>query len=177
MYDKNLFWNVLFNTWTWRDVFVFLLHKTIIWVNVGQDVWRHIVLSGDNELTHWGRDKMAAIFRTTFSNGFSWMKMYELQTKIPLKFVPKGPINNILALVQIMAWRRSGDKPLSESMMVNLPTPICIIRPQWVNWTYSLSIISMTFQAAFQPKSTSMSMSFSPFCLNRKPTPDYKKKH
>ena len=27
-------------------------------------------------LTHWGRDKMAAIFQTTFSNGFSWMKMY-----------------------------------------------------------------------------------------------------
>ena len=31
--------------------------------------------------------------------------------KIPLKFVPKGPINNIPALVQIMAWRRPGDKP------------------------------------------------------------------
>ena len=30
-------------------------------------------------LTHWGRDKMAAIFQTTFSNGFSWMKMYEFR--------------------------------------------------------------------------------------------------
>ena len=28
-------------------------------------------------LTHWGRDKMADIFQTIFSNGFSWMKMYE----------------------------------------------------------------------------------------------------
>ena len=27
-------------------------------------------------LTHWGRDKMAAIFQTTFSNTFSWMKMH-----------------------------------------------------------------------------------------------------
>ena len=35
---------------------------------------------------------------------------------ISLKFVPKGPINNIQALVQIMAWRRSGDMPLSEPM-------------------------------------------------------------
>ena len=35
-----------------------------------------------------------------------------------MKFVPKGPINNIPALVQIMAWRRLGDKPLSEPMMV-----------------------------------------------------------
>ena len=30
--------------------------------------------------------------------------------EISLKFVPKGPINNIPALVQIMAWRRPGDK-------------------------------------------------------------------
>ena len=37
--------------------------------------------------------------------------------KISLKFVPKGPINNIPALVQIMAWRWTGDKPLSEPMM------------------------------------------------------------
>ena len=42
--------------------------------------------------------------------------------KISLKFVPKGPINNIPALVQIMAWRQPGDKPLSEEMMVNLLT-------------------------------------------------------
>ena len=37
--------------------------------------------------------------------------------EISLKFVPKGPINNIPALVQIMAWRQPGDKPLSELMM------------------------------------------------------------
>ena len=36
---------------------------------------------------------------------------------ISLKFVPKGPINNIPSLVPIMAWCRSGDKPLSEPMM------------------------------------------------------------
>ena len=52
--------------------------------------------------------------------------------KISLKFVPKGPINNIPALVQIMAWLQSGDKPLSEPMMVSLPTHICVTRPQWV---------------------------------------------
>ena len=34
--------------------------------------------------------------------------------KISLKFVTKGPIDNITTLVQIMAWRRIGDKPLSE---------------------------------------------------------------
>ena len=40
--------------------------------------------------------------------------------------------NNIAALVQIMAWRRPGDKPLSGPMMVRLPTHICVTRPQWV---------------------------------------------
>ena len=40
--------------------------------------------------------------------------------KISLKFVPKGSINNIPALVQIMAWRRIGDKPLFEPMTVQI---------------------------------------------------------
>ena len=39
----------------------------------------------ERRLTHWGR------------------------FKIPLKFVPKGPISNIASLVQMMAWRRPGD--------------------------------------------------------------------
>ena len=50
-----------------------------------------------------------------------------------MKFVPKGPINNIPAMVQIMAWRRPGDKPLSEPMVVSLLMHICVARPQWVN--------------------------------------------
>ena len=55
-----------------------------------------------------------------------------ISINIPLKFVPKVPINNNPALIQIMAWRRPGDKPLSESMMVCLLTHICVTRPQWV---------------------------------------------
>ena len=52
-----------------------------------------------------------------------------------MSFVPKGPINNIPALFQIMAWHRPGDKPLFEPMMARLPTHICVTRPQWVNGT------------------------------------------
>ena len=45
----------------------------------------------------------------------------QMSLKISLKFVPKVPINNIPALVQIMAaWRRPGDKSISETMMVCL---------------------------------------------------------
>ena len=56
--------------------------------------------------------------------------------KISLKFVPKCSIKNIPSLVQIMAWRRPGDKPLSEPMMVSSLTHIWVTRPQWVNVTY-----------------------------------------
>ena len=59
--------------------------------------------------------------------------MYEISIKISLKFVPEGSISNIPVLVQIMAWRRPGDKPLSEPMMFSLLTHICVTRPQWVN--------------------------------------------
>ena len=57
---------------------------------------------------------------------------------ISLSFVPKGPIDNIPALVQVMAWRRSGDKPLSEPMMVSLLTHICATRPQWVKMFFDV---------------------------------------
>ena len=89
----------------------------------------------DRALTHWGWDKMDAISQTTFSSAFSWNENVWIPIKISLKFVPEGPMNNIPALVQIMAWRRPGDKPLSEPMMVSLTTHICVTRPQWVNDT------------------------------------------
>ena len=41
-----------------------------------------------------------------------------ISIKISLNFVCKGPTNNIPALARIMAWRRTGNKPLSEPMMV-----------------------------------------------------------
>ena len=56
-----------------------------------------------------------------------------ISINISLKFVPKGRINNIPALVPIMVWRRLGDKPSSEPMMVGLLTHICVTRPQSVN--------------------------------------------
>ena len=64
---------------------------------------------------------------------YSFDKNVRISIKISLKFVSKGPINNIPALVQTMIWRLSGDKPLSEPMMVRSPTHIVVPRPQWVN--------------------------------------------
>ena len=62
---------------------------------------------------------------------------------ISLKFVSKVRINNIPAFVQIMARRRPGDKPLSEPMMVRLPTHICVTRPQWVKSWIKIEAYSM----------------------------------
>ena len=66
-------------------------------------------------------------FPTHFVNENVWILI-----KISLKFVPKGQINNIVALVQIMALRWPGDKPLSEPIMVMLLMHIGVTRPQWV---------------------------------------------
>ena len=75
-----------------------------------------------------GRYNADDTFKCYFLNENVW-----IPTKFSLKFVPKCSINNILALVQIMARRRLGDKPLSELMMVSLLTHICVTPPQWVN--------------------------------------------
>ena len=53
-------------------------------------------------------------------------------TKISLKFVLQDSSNNKPTLVQIMAWCRPGDKPLSEPMLVRLSLQLCITWPQWV---------------------------------------------
>ena len=65
------------------------------------------------------------IFKCIFLNENVWISL-----KISLNYIPKVPINAILELVHIMAWRRPGDKSLSWAMML---THICFTRLQWVN--------------------------------------------
>ena len=60
-------------------------------------------------------------------------KTSRISITILLKFVPYGPINSILLLAQIMDWRRPGDMPLAEPMMVRLLTHKCATWPQWIN--------------------------------------------
>ena len=75
---------------------------------------------------------LADVFKCIFLNENVWILL-----NISLKFVPMVRINNIPSLVQIMAWRRSGDKPLSEPMMVILLTRICVTRPQWAELKFN----------------------------------------
>ena len=46
-----------------------------MWTNINK------VEASKHVLAHWGRGKMAAIFQTTSSNEFSWMKMCEYRLK------------------------------------------------------------------------------------------------
>ena len=64
-----------------------------------------------------GRHFPDDIFKWIFVNENAWISI-----NISLKFVPMGLINNIPVWVEIMAWRRPGDKPLSEPMLVSLLT-------------------------------------------------------
>ena len=61
-------------------------------------------------------DKMVTISATTFENVFSCIRCI-VSIEISLQFIAFDQISNIPALVQIMAWRRPGDKPLPEPML------------------------------------------------------------
>ena len=74
------------------------------------------------------------IFKCIFLN-----EKFRISNSISLNYVPYDLIDSISSLVQIMAWRRIGGKPLSEPMMVNLLTHMCH-RPQWVKKLSSMWI-------------------------------------
>ena len=86
-----------------------------------------------------GRHFADDVFKCIFLIENVWISL-----QISLKFVPKGQINNIPPLVQIMAWRRSGDKPLFEPMMVSFLTHICFNELRQ-NTLYGLSMATSQY--------------------------------
>ena len=94
--------------------------------------WKNLI-TGAHELNTLtlrrnGQHLADDIFKCIFFNENVWISL-----KSSLNFFPKVLINNIPALVQIMAQHLPGDKPLPEPMMVSLLTRICVTWPQWVN--------------------------------------------
>ena len=100
-----------------------IIRKTFPWCDVSCRVLFNTLRPRQN-----GRYFPDDIFKCIFFNENVWIPI-----QISLTFVPKGPINNIPALVRIMAWRRPGNNPLFGPMVARLPTHICVTRPQWVN--------------------------------------------
>ena len=99
----------------------------MLWTNDKEEIIRIMMSLNSLRPRQNGRHFADDTFRRILLNENIWTWL-----KNSLKIVPKVRINNIPALVQIMAWRRPGDKPLSEPMMVRLLTHICVTRPQWV---------------------------------------------
>ena len=93
-------------------------------VHIWQVLPQHCFSESCQTSLHFADDYFKCIFLN---------KNVSILIKISLKFVTNGLINNTLALVQIMAWRQPGDKPISEPMMVRLPMHIWVTQPQWVN--------------------------------------------
>ena len=83
---------------------------------------RHMVTHLQNEARTKCHRFAGNIFKCILLNEKVWISM-----KIKVKFVPKGPNNNIPTVVQ-PARRR----PLSETMMIRWLTHVCVTRPQWV---------------------------------------------
>ena len=122
-----LLFTIISRTWTIRGDHVKLLWwlHILVWMDYIQR-WTDqpvYLIEAETNGRHFADD----IFKCICLNENVWNPI-----KISLKFVPMGPINNIPAMVQIMAWRRPGDKPLSEPMVVSLSTHIYVARPQWV---------------------------------------------
>ena len=84
-------------------------------------------------LTHLSLGKMNG--HHFADNIFKWIFMNEklcILNQISLKFFCKGPIENKTALVWVMSWHQTGDKPLPEPMLTCF-TDTCSTRARWVN--------------------------------------------
>ena len=61
-------------------------------------------------LSHWGRDKITAILQTTFSNAFSWMKIYEFRSRFHW---------NLFLRFQLTISHHNGWAPIATSHYLN----------------------------------------------------------
>ena len=83
-------------------------------------------------LTHLPLDKWLPFHRWHFEMHFCEWKVLCFDA-ISLRFVPKLPIDNKSALVQVMAWRRTSDKPLPEPMSSQFTDAYKWHWGRWVN--------------------------------------------
>ena len=70
------------------------------------------------------------IFKCIFLN-----EIDKIPIQLSLKFVPRSPIDNKPALVQVMAWSRTGDKPLPVPMLTQFTDAYM---RHWGRWIKSM---------------------------------------
>ena len=97
--------NVL--SFTGHGIHPYLHHcNSTVWNNCSSNTTPVAFYKCLKQLTHWGWDKRAAIFQNTFSNAFSWMKMYEFRLRFRWSWFPGVPLT-ILIWSQIKATSNS----------------------------------------------------------------------
>ena len=83
------------------------------WWNIGLFVWGGVTDFFYSSLPgQHGRHFTDDIFKHIFMN-----EKFYISIKVSLKFVPKGTIDKKSAVMQVMAWRRTGTKLLPELLL------------------------------------------------------------
>ena len=83
---------------------------------VSLQLFWNITVSAPEGLTHWNLVKMDDIWHTVFSNAFSLNKTFVFWLKFHRRFFSGGQMDNKSALVHLMIWRQTVDKPFLEPM-------------------------------------------------------------
>ena len=83
-------------------------------------------------LTYWGRDKMTAISRTTFSNALSWMKKYAIWFKIHWSLFLRFQLTIYQHWFGYWLGAEQATSHYLNQWWPSLLTDICVSRPQWL---------------------------------------------
>ena len=86
-------------------------------------------------LTHWGRDKKAAVSQTTLSNAFSWMKMLEFRLRFHWSLFLRVQLTIFQHWFRWLGAGQATSHYLNQWWLVYyiyIVTHICVTRPQWV---------------------------------------------
>ena len=91
--------------------------RTKLWDRPACINYNVIQISSYNILSHPHLEKTATILADDISKWIFVNENGRNPTQFSLKFIPKSPVDNKPTLFQVIAWRRTGDKPLPEPMM------------------------------------------------------------
>ena len=82
-------------------------------------------------LTDWGWEKMADIFQTTFSNAFSWMKMYKFWLRFHWSLFRRVQLTISHSWFRLWLGTHQATSHYLNQWWSNLLTHVCDTRPQW----------------------------------------------
>ena len=99
---------------------LFFIHPILFWIDELIHLCSIYISSMNIEFHLWYEN-----YRRHFQIYLQWKWISITTCTISLKFIPKGPIDYKSALVQVVAWHRTGEKPLPESMLTQF-TDACI---------------------------------------------------